>query len=80
MKKNKTFKLEYDKEGDTLYVTRGELTRQDISEELGDDIIMWKDKKTKEVSGVTVLNFSRRTSKKTPVVNLPFEVELYPLI
>lgn len=80
MKKNKNFKLEYDKEGDTLYVTRGKLTRDDMSEELGDDVIVWKDKKTHEVSGFTVLNFSRRTSKKSPVVNLPFEMELHPLI
>lgn len=80
MKRNKNFKLEYDKEGDILYASRGELTKRDISEELGDDVIIWKNKKTHEVSGFTVLNFSKRTSKKTPVVNLPFEVELHPLI
>lgn len=80
MKRKKNFKLEYDKEGDIFYASRGKLTKGDISEELGDDVIIWKNKRTHEISGFTVLNFSKRTSKKTPVVNLPFEVELHPLI
>lgn len=80
MKKQNNFKLEYDTKGDILYLTRGVLTKQDTSEELGDDVVIWKNKKTKEVSGFTVLNFSKRASKKTGRVNLPFEVELHPLI
>ncbi len=80
MKKIKNFQLEYDKEGDILYLTRGKLTKEDSSEELGDDVVVWKNKKTKEVNGFTVLNFSKRASKKTPKLNLPFEVELHPLI
>lgn len=80
MSKNKNFKLEYDQEGDILYLTRGMLTKQDLSEELGDDVVIWRNKKTKEVSGFTVLNFSKRTSKKTSKLDLPFEVELHPLI
>ena len=79
MKKN-NFKLEYDKEEDILYVTKGNLTKQDTSEELEDDVIIWKNKKTQEVSGFTVLNFSTRSSKKNFKVNLPFEVELHPLV
>ena len=74
------FNASYDKEGDILYMTGGKLTRQDMSEELGDDVIIWKNRKTHEVSGFTVLNFSKRASKKTLVVNLPFEVDLHPLI
>lgn len=80
MKLNKNFKLEYDKKDDILYITKGNLTKEDTSEELGDDVIIWKNKKTKEVSGFTVLNFSTRSSKKNSRVNLPFEVELHPLI
>ena len=80
MKTKKNFQLEYDKEGDILYLTRGELTKQDTSEELEDDVVIWTNKKTKEVNGFTVLNFSKRTSKKTPKLDLPFEVELHPLI
>ena len=76
----KNFNLEFDKEDDILYITRGGLTKEDTSEELGNDVVIWKNKKTKEVSGFTVLNFSKRSSKKTGKVNLPFEVELHPLI
>lgn len=80
MSKQNSFNLEYDTEGDILYLTRGALTKEDISEELEDDVILWKNKKSKEVSGFTVLNFSKRASKKTGKVNLPFEFELHPLI
>lgn len=79
MKLNKNFKLEYDKEGDILYLTRGILTKEDTSEELGDDVIVWKNKNTNEVNGFTVLNFSKRTNKASKI-DLPFEVELHPLI
>ena len=79
MAKN-NFKLEYDTEGDILYLTRGVLTKEDTSEEMGDDVVIWKNKKSHEVSGFTVLNFSKRASKKSSKVNLPFEVELHPLI
>lgn len=80
MKRTKNFKLEYDKEGDILYLTRGKLTKQDSSEELGDDVILWKNKINQEVSGFTVLNFSKRASQKSTKVNLPFEFELHPTI
>ena len=80
MSKSNNFKLEYDKEGDILYLTRGKLTKEDTSEELGDDVVIWRNKKTKEVNGFTVLNFSKRSSKKKANLNLPFEVELHPLI
>lgn len=80
MKKTNNFKLEYDKDEDIFYATRGDLTKEDTSEELGDDVIIWKNKKTKKVSGFTILNFSTRSSKKNSRVDLPFEVELHPLI
>ena len=78
MKKTKNFQLEYDKEGDILYLTRGGLTKLDTSEEFGDDVIIWKNKQNQEISGFTVLNFSKRASKKTSKLDLPFEVELHP--
>ena len=80
MKTKKNFQLEYDKEGDILYLTRGELTKQDTSEELEDDVVIWTNKKTKEVNGFTILNFSKRASRKTSKLDLPFEVELHSLI
>jgi uncharacterized protein YuzE len=80
MKKQNNFQLEYDKDDDILYISRGGLTKEDTSEELGDDVVIWRNKKTQEVSGFTVLNFSKRSSKKSPKVDLPFELELHPLI
>lgn len=80
MKRINNFKLEYDKAGDILYLSRGGLTKEDTSEELGDDVVIWRNKKTKKVSGFTVLNFSTRSSKKNSNINLPFEVELHPTI
>lgn len=80
VKIKKNFQLEYDKEGDILYLTKGGLTKEDTSEELGDDVIIWRNKKTQEVSGFTVLNFSKRTSKSSTKVDLPIEVELHPTI
>jgi len=80
MKKNHNFKLGYDKEGDILYLTRGGLTKLDTSEELGDDVVIWKNKQNQEVSGFTVLNFSKRASKKQARIDFPFELELHPTI
>lgn len=80
MKRTKNFKLEYDQKGDILYLSKGSLTKEDTSEELGDDVVIWRNKRTKEVSGFTVLNFSKRSSKKSSNINLPFEVELHPTI
>ena len=62
MKRINNFKLEYDKAGDILYLSRGGLTKEDTSEELGDDVVIWRNKKTKKVSGFTVLNFSKRAA------------------
>ena len=80
MKQKKNFKLQYDKNDDILYLSRGELTKEDTSEELGDDVVIWRNKKTNEVSGFTVLNFSKRSSKRSTKLDLPFEIELHPLI
>lgn len=81
MKMKKNFRLSYDKEGDILYInTKGSLTNQDISQELGEDVVVWRNKKTQEVSGFTVLNFSQIASRKSSGVNLPFEAKLYPTL
>ncbi|TSC64310.1 MAG: hypothetical protein G01um101493_170 [Microgenomates group bacterium Gr01-1014_93] len=77
MKKLKNFNVEYDSEGDILYITRGGLTKEDISNEMGDDVIIWKNKISNEVSGFTVLNLSKRTAKKPVRVKFPFEVDFH---
>lgn len=39
------FQLENDKDGDILYLSKGKLTKDDVSEELGDDVVIWRNKK-----------------------------------
>lgn len=80
MKNNKTFKLTYNKGDDILYISRGGLTKEDTSEELGEDIIMWMNKKTHELSGFTILNFSRISSKSSKTVTLPVDFQLHATI
>lgn len=53
MSKN-NFKLEYDKAGDILYISRGQLTKEDTSEELG---MMWLFGKIKKPKKFLVLQF-----------------------
>ena len=80
MKKAKNFKLTYDKDGDILYISRGGLTKQDTSEELGEDVIIWKNKKTNKVSGFTILNFAKIPAKDFRTITLPVDFEMHALI
>lgn len=74
MKKTTSLILNYDKEADVLYASYGRLSKDDIAEELGDDVIAWKDPSGK-TKGFTVINFSKRKYKDS-LIPLPFEVEL----
>ncbi len=74
MSTKKVLDLFYDKESDILYASSGSLTKNDLSEELGDDVVLWKDKTTNKVSGFTILNFSKRSKKA--IIKLPFNVEM----
>lgn len=67
--------LFYDKETDILYASSGKLTKNDISEEAGDDVVIWKNKETGKLSGLTILNFSKRESKGSEI-KLPFSLEI----
>lgn len=80
MKRTKNFKLTYDQEGDILYISRGGLTKEDTSEELGEDVVIWRNKKTNEVSGFTILNFSKIPSKDFKTITLPVDFEMRPRI
>jgi len=71
----KTLDLFYDKKADVLYASSGKLTKRDISEEAGDDVVIWKNKETGKLSGLTVLNFSKRESKGSEI-KLPFSLEI----
>lgn len=70
----------YDKEADVFYISKGKPSAKDASREMGEDMIVRYDPNTNNLTGVTILNFSKRASKKTGDVRLPFEVELYPTL
>lgn len=79
-RRSKKMQFYYDQEADVLYLSKGKPSKKDMSEEVGEDVVMRFKPKTKEVTGITVINFSKRSNKNSSDVSLPFEVELYPLI
>lgn len=64
----------YDQEADILYLSKGKPSRKDISDELGDGIVARYDTKTKEIKGLTILNFAARTKKTSKTIRLPLEI------
>ncbi|VVB96320.1 Uncharacterised protein [uncultured archaeon] len=55
----KKLKVFFDKEGDVFDIAIGR-PKGAISKEIGNDIIMRIDPKTKEIVGFTILNFEKR--------------------
>lgn len=78
--KSRGMRFYYDKEADVVYMSKGEPSKEDSSRETGEDVIMRFKSETGEITGLTILNFSKRTSKKPAVYHLPFDVEMRPLI
>ncbi len=64
----------YDKEADVLYVSRGKPSAKDLSSETEDEIVVRRDPKTREIRGLTIINFSKRSSKRDLSVNIPFKI------
>lgn len=79
-KKSKGMRFYYDQEADVVYFSKGKPSKKDSSREVGEDVVMRFKSETGEITGLTILNFSKRTSKKPAVYNLPFDVEMRPLI
>lgn len=75
MNKNKTLNLFYDFEADVLYFSKGKPSNRDISDEAADEVIVRRNSKTKEITGFTILNFSKK-SKKSSEFRLPLEIDL----
>lgn len=75
MKRNKALNLFYDTEADVLYFSKGKPSSKDISDETADEIVVRKNPKTREITGFTILNFSKK-SKKTSQFKLPLEVDI----
>lgn len=76
MQKSKNLNLYYDKEADILYFSKGIPSQEDISDEADDEVIIRKNPKTNEVTGFTILNFSRKSKKPSKSFRLPLEVDL----
>ena len=65
----------FDHEADILYLSLGK-PQSAISKEVGDDILVRVDPKTKKVVGCTILNLTKRFKKMKHPENLPVAAEL----
>ena len=65
----------YDKEADIFYFSEGEPSVRDASRELGDDVVVRLNPRTKRVRGFTLLNASRRSTRASTPAMLPFTLE-----
>ncbi len=74
MKKNNYLNLFYDKEADVLYFSKGIPSARDISDETEDEMVIRKNPHTQEITGFTILNFSRRSKKSAKSIIFPVEV------
>jgi len=63
----------FDREADILYLSRGDPFPGVESEEVGDDIIVHRDRATGDVVGFTILNFLKRAGEGLDKVTLPLE-------
>lgn len=75
---SKNLNIFYDTEADVLYFSKGVPSKDDISDEVSDEIVIRKNPKTKEVTGFTILNFSQKNKKSSKSFRLPIEVNLRP--
>lgn len=75
MKKSNYLNLFYDKEADVLYFSKGTPSSSDVSDEASDEVIIRRNFKTKEVTGFTILNFSKKSKETDKNIQLPIEVD-----
>lgn len=76
MSKNNYLNLFYDSEADVLYFSKGTPKASDISNEAADEVVIRKNPKTGEVTGFTILNFSKKSKKVKSTLKLPLEIDL----
>ncbi len=67
---DKKLKFFFDKKGDVLDIAIGK-TKEAISREIGNDVIIRIDPKTKEIMGFTILNFEKRFEHMARSETLP---------
>lgn len=75
IKKSNYLNLFYDKEADMLYFSKGTPSAQDISDEVEDEVVIRRNPQTDEVTGFTILNFSKKSKKATGSIQLPVEID-----
>jgi len=75
-KQSNYLNLFYDKGADVLYFSKGTPSAKDISDEAADEVVIRRNPQTKEVTGFTILNFSKKSSKTTESIKLPLKVDL----
>lgn len=75
IKKN-VLSLFYDKEADVLYASRGQPSAKDVSSETEDEVVIRRNPRTGEITGFTVINFSKRASEQNFLIKLPAEISL----
>ena len=76
MKQSSNLNLFYDKEADVLYFSKGKPSASDDSDETEDEVVIRRNPKTKEVTGFTILNFSKRSKRPDKSFKLPLEIDL----
>ena len=76
MNTKKVLNFLYDKEADILYLSKGNPSKSDVSDEEKDEVVVRRDPITQEVKGLTIINFSKKASNKTFPIKLPAEISL----
>lgn len=66
----KKLKFFFDKKGDVLDIAIGK-PKKAISREIGNDVVVRIDPKTKEIVGFTILNFEKRFEHQEKAETLP---------
>ena len=69
----------YDEEGDFLEITIGK-PRRDYGDHVSEDVVLFKDEETDEVTGIGIFNFKSRTKNLDEInLNLPINISLEQL-
>lgn len=74
--KKNILNVSYDKGADVLYISQGKPSPNDETHETEDEVVVRKNPKNGEVKGFTILNFLKRSAKKSSAISLPFNVAL----
>ena len=79
-RKNTKLYYYYDREADVFYLSQGKPSSRDKSTEAENDVILRLSPKDGKIIGFTILNFTKRLTKKDiQPIELPIQAELTPL-